>query len=382
MSNNVLNTKIGSPYSFAFENHSKEQKKILTAELFEQLLIFDKVTITTNRINSALIFLISSFGINTVERLLESGYIQFMISAPVLVTSEGKQLENGQIDETVIYGQTPIAAGSLSTDDLDPERNIKFALSNFQLHKDRKRIFTKKALKNYIVPNGMLISTNSANIVIDAYKNNSLQELGLPFEKEPEQLNKIERRVLLDLGYKVLETALLSHYNLKSYENFEHFSICKQNFKNIGKAYNISDNTTTILRLEGLPDLKDLFIKEIKDFDRIFKIRHLPNAKYYRKWINEVGENSNSIEVTKEYLNEIKGNTKFFETNQGKFIKNLGVFGVNSVLGASIAGIPGAVAGYTLGLLETFWLDKILKGKNPSMFISDLAKLVENDKAL
>jgi len=32
-----------------------------------------------------------------------------------------------------------------------------------------------------------------------------------------------------------------------------------------------------------------------------------------------------------EYINEIKGSNNFFETNEGKFLKNLTFFGVNSI---------------------------------------------------
>jgi len=34
----------------------------------------------------------------------------------------------------------------------------------------------------------MLVATDAANLIIDAYRNNNLADLGLPFEKGPEQL--------------------------------------------------------------------------------------------------------------------------------------------------------------------------------------------------
>jgi hypothetical protein len=374
MKSEVFNNSIGAPFRFDTPKLSEEQGRQIIAGLFEQLLIFDKITITTNRLNSTLIFLIDKLGINTVEKLLDYGYLRLMIWSPVIVTGSGRQLKDGSIDESVIYGKPPISAGSLTDDDLDPERNIHAALNHFGLNRDRKRIFTKRAINKYVVPNGMEFSSDSTKLIIDAYQNNSLRELGLPYEREPNQLHLKERQLLLELGYKVLETALLSKYNLKSFQNYEHYSICKQNLSNIGKAYNVSENTDTLFKLEGLPNLKDLFLQERMDFDSVFRIRHLPTAKYYRKWINAVGEDKNADEITKEYLNEIKGSTRFFETTEGKFLKNLGIFGVNTVLGSAIAGTAGAVAGYTLGLLETFWLDNILKGKNPSMFIDDIKK--------
>jgi hypothetical protein len=389
LTSEVFNNSVGTPHDFGYTQLTPDQEKEILASLFEQLLIFDKITIATNRLNFALAFLISKLGLKTVERLLDSGYIRLMIYAPIIVSGTGREREDGTKDESVIYGQAPISAGSLSDKELEPERNIHYALSHFPFAKDVKRKFTKRAIKNYVVPDGMKISTYSEKLIIEAYLNNNLASLGLPFEKEPTQLDMNQRGILLDLGHKVIETSILSQYNLKSFENYEHYAICEQNFANIGKAFHISNNTTEIFKIENLPNLKALYLNEKLDFDSVFKIRHFSTAKYYRKWINEIGENANSNEVTAEYLNEIKGNTKFFETTKGKFVKNLGLFGVSTGLGAAIGGQLGAVTGtavgkiaepavdYGLGLLETFWLDNLLKGKNPSMFIDKIKKEIK-----
>jgi len=379
MNSNVLNSNMGSPYSFEHPRMNDEQDKQIIARLFEQLMIFDCITITTSRINFALYFLIKNLGINTVERLFESGYLKLMIWSPLIVTGNGRQRDDGTIDESVIFSQPPIAAASLSDSDTDPEKNIQMALQYFDLHRDRKRIFARLAAKNYVVPNGMDFSKNSTKLVLDAYENNSLAELGLPNVKEPTQLNLDERKILLNLGHKVLETTLLSKYHLKSYENFEHYSICKQNINNIGKAYNITDNSDKLFNLEGLPNLRELFLQEKISFDSVFKYRHLSNAKFYRKWINEKGENSSAIEITKEYLNEIKRNNSFFESSGGKFIKNLGLFGINTALTTAIAGPLGVAASYPLGLLEDYWLNSLLIGKTPSMFIEDIRREIPEE---
>jgi hypothetical protein len=377
MANEVFNNSIGSPYSFHYPKLTEEEDRQIIARLFEQILIFDKISITTNRINFALTFLISRLGINTVEQLLDCRYIQLVLWTLAIFTGTGRQREDGTVDESVIYGQPPIGAGALSQEDLDPENNIKKALANFNIHKDRQKIFIKRALNNYIIPDGMEFSIDSANLVINAYQNNSLASLGLPFEKEPNQLNLDERKLLLNLGHKVIETAILSKYNLKSYENYEHLEICKQNISNIGKAYNISENSSEIFHIENLPNLRELYLQERLSFNSVFKMRYLSTAKYYRNWINEIGENNNAQEITKEYLNEIKGNNKFFETTKGKLTKNVGIFSINTALGSAIAGPAGIVAGFALGLLETFWLDNILKGKTPSMFIDDIKNEIE-----
>jgi hypothetical protein len=58
-------------------------------------------------------------------------------------------------------------------------------------------------------------------------------------------------------------------------------------------------------------------------------------------------------------------------------VKTLGLYGVNTALGLTISGMAGAMSGLALGFLENFWLDDILKGRNPSMFIKDIRKDIE-----
>jgi len=381
--NTVLNNTLGSHYAFGdIPKFNHDQWQNVLADIFEQLMIFDSVTLTANRTNVALWFLLSRVGIDSVERMLEANYLHFILWSPIIVMSSGMQREDGSIDESAVMGQPPIVAGQLGDDDLDPELNIQRALAPFGLHKRRQRSFIKKALRHYTIPDGMLVATDAAKLVIDSYKNNDLEYLGLPMTKDPEQMTVAERGKLLDLGNAVTETAILSQYGMKSYENYEAYSVCKKNLENIGKGYNMSGNTSRLFNLENLPDLKELFKAEHLDFDTVFKLRHLPIAKNYRKWIDEVGQNGNQQEVTAEYLNAIRGDSKFFEKTGGKFLKNLLSFGASFELGAAVthaatlaAGVAAAAvavptAGYLFGLLDTFLIDSIVKGKNPSMFIN------------
>lgn len=381
MKSNVFNNTIFDKSELHYPQLTEAEERQILSEIFEQLLIFDKITIATNRVNSTLLVLYKLLGLYTLERMLESGFIEFMLWSPIIVTSTGRQLEDGTFDESVIYGKPPIAAGEYSKLDLDPEYNIDKALSKVFMRLDLKRGLKKKLIKNYIVLDGMSFSRDAEVLVIDSYKKNNLSNLDLPYLKEPEQLNAAERRKLLNLGNKVIETAVLSKYLLKSYENYEHYSICSQNLENIGKAYNVAGNTSEILKVENLPNLKSMFLQERMDFNNVFKIRYLSCAKYYRKWINKVGENANAQEIASEYLKEIQGKYKFYQTGTGKLFRNIGVFGITTELGNAIAGMPGVAVGFGLGLLDTFWLEGILKGKNPSMFIENIKKEMNTNNA-
>ena len=77
----------------------------------------------------------------------------------------------------------------------------------------------------------MEFSKESANLVIDAYTNNNLEKLGLVFEVEPNKLKLEQRRKLMGLGIKVLDTAILSKYQLKSYGNLNHYKFVNKIYK-------------------------------------------------------------------------------------------------------------------------------------------------------
>lgn len=385
MKNVLFNNSItkGSLLGRTTKLTAEEESEIL-AGLFEQLLLFDKIVLGTDKNNQTLVFLISKLGLETVERLIRSGYILFSIKSAAIFMGTGRRKEDGTIDESVIYEQPPIVGGSLNGDDIDPSANIYRALVRFGLSKQERNRLIKKITPKYIVNDGLELGGNAAKVVTDAYINNNLENLGLPFEKDPFDLDLEERKVLFNLGHTVLDTSILAKNGYKSYNNYEHLEISKKNLENIGKAYNISENVSEILRIENTPDLKAMFNQGGFEISDIFKLRHLSSAKYFRNWINEVGENSNSAEITEAYLNEVAGAKKFFETTKGKLLKNTFLYGAMSGLGTLIAGPVGGIVGagvkpvvepavdYGLGLLEEFVLDGIIEGKNPKSYIDKL----------
>lgn len=375
MGNAVYNNSIGVPSSLTYPNLNGAQTKFLLATLFEQLLLFDTVVITTNRVNFALFFLIKNIGVNVTEELLERGYIKFLLWTPVIAAGLGKE---GKYDEHLFDGQPPIIAGTFTKEDSIPKNNIDQALSRFRMNRDRKRILKRVAEKNYIVPDGMLLSKDASDLVISAYESNNLAELGLPFKEESDYLPTSKRKLLLNLSYSAIETAVVTEYNLKSYDNFNHYNIYKSNLDNIGKALEITENSSKILKLENLPDLKTLFINEKIRFEDVLAIRNLTNAKNYRNWINNIDESYDAKEITEEYINQIKGTSSYFAKNEVKLVKNVLTFVISTALGTAIAGPIGTLAGFGLGLLDTFILENIIKGKNPSMFVDDLKKKIEN----
>lgn len=383
--NQIVNTSIVG----SFPSFTKQEEDNILATFFEQLLLFDYIVISTDRENFTLFFLVRKLGIDTVERLFRAGYIKLSIKSAIIISGSGHALDDGSIDESVIYSQPPIVGGSLIKSDLDPEKNIHYGLKRFGFEKKKLRSLTKIIAPNYLSTDNMDLGVDTTNFIIDSYKSNLLENSGLPYIKEPEQLTLTERQKLLGLAHSVLEMGIISKNSFKSYSNYGNLEIAQNTFRNIGKAFKISENTSEILRIENTPDLKQIFLNNNFDISDIFKLRHLKTAKYFRNWINEIGENENSSEVTAAYLADIKEVKSFFNTTKGKIIKNTLLFGATSGLGALIAGPIGVVAGavakpfldigvdYGLSLIEEFTVDGIFAGKNPKIFIDKLKDEME-----
>lgn len=370
---------------------TKGQENEILALFFEQLLLFDYIVISTDKDNFSLTFLISKLGIETVERLVKSGYIKFSIKSALIVSGTGNKKADGTIDESVIYSQPPIVGGVLGDEELDAEKNIFRALTRFNIEKNLRNELIKLIAPSYISTDNMKLGTDTTDFIINSYTKNHLENLGLPFLKDPFDLNIEERQKLLGLGNSILEMGIISKNGFKSYNEFNNLEIAEKSFENIGKAFNISNNVTEILKFENTPDLKQIYLNNNFEVSDIFKLRHLKTAKYFRKWINEVGENADSKEVTEAYIAEISENKSFFNSTKGKIIKNTLLFGATTGLGTLLAGSIGGLVGtaikpiidpavdYGLGLIEEFTVDSIFAGKNPKIFIDKLKNEIKNN---
>lgn len=357
------------------ENPDKgyQRRKVL-ALLFEQFMLFDKVAVKIDQQNVGLYFLFAELGIDKVQELIERGVVIPVLWTPGIYMITGTDVGQGNIDQSTIIGRPPLVSGYLS--ELDPEKNIDTLLNYFQLTAGRKKGFKKAVAKKYVLPNNSL-SGQSVEIVMDAYLKNRFAPMGLPIEKEPEQLDLKERELLFKLGHQVLETSVLAEKRYKSYDKYENLHIAEEAMRNIESAYHVSENTTTIMTLESIADLKQMVLEENIPFNRVFDLRYKPNIKNYRKWINTVSVYTDAEYITKEYFDEITGKNKFIESKSGKFLRSVGMLAVGSGLGAALVGSggiwAGAVAGKSaelgLSLLDTYILDGVLKGWNPRMFV-------------
>jgi hypothetical protein len=269
----------GPEYTQAF------QRKLLLSVFFEQLLLFDHVAVKLERTNFGLWFLINELGIDLVETLITRGTIKLVLWDNLIFTSRGRSRDDGSIDESTIIGTPPLVAGNYVESDRDAERNIETALSYFSFTRERKRQFIRAVRDYYIFPKQDFAS-QATQIIIDAYESNRLANLGLRCEKDAINLNVDERTRLQELGYDILDTSVLSDLGFKSYDTYEIFSITESSIKEIEGALKVADNTSKILTIENVPDIRSLIMDNIIPFNSIFDIRHKNVVKNYRQWIS------------------------------------------------------------------------------------------------
>lgn len=376
----VLNTEICSFPSFSNPGWRMPPSEETLASLLEQILLFDKVVITTDLHNSSLIFLIRHLGLKETTTLLEMGYIKFIIPpAQVFYFKEN----DGEYNDIKNF-----RCDRIEPEVLDPESNVFKALCSVPItfEKDFIKYFIKLAAQNYISPDGGKIAHSSEKIILNAFKNGTLTNFGISNE-DSNKLDEYKSEIFTDLAFKVIESSILAVYEIKSYNDQTNIKLFDKCLSNIGNALQVTKNATEIFRIENVPNLKKLFQTEKISFDNLLELKESSVAVYFRKWINSISENANCDEMTCEYINTIKGKGKFFESTRGKFAKTITSFGVSAGLGGVIAGTTGALIGSILqpaadlglGLLENFWVDNLLKGKNPSMFIDEVRQDIKNE---
>lgn len=379
--NQVLNTEICSFPSFTNQGWKISKQEETLASFLEQLMLFDKVVFATDLFNSSLIFLIRHLGLRETVVLLEMGYIKFIIPpAQVFYFKANKHDEQH-------YDIKDFRCDKIEPEILDPEKNVFNALcsASLTLEKDFVKYFIKLAAQHYISPDGGKIADSSERIILEASKNGTLSNFGIS-EEECNSLDEYKSEIFTDLAFKIIESSILAVHDIKSYNDQTNIELFGKCLSNIGNALHVTKNASEIFRIENVPNLKNLFQSEKITFEKLLKLKESSVATYFRNWINTVGENTNCSEVTSKYVNTIKGKGKFFESNRGKFVKTITSFGISSGLGAIIAGGTGALVGSILhpvtdlglGLLENFWIDNLLRGRNPSMFIDEVRKDIKD----
>lgn len=129
----------------------------------------------------------------------------------------------------------------------------------------------------------------------------------------------------------------------------------------------VSDRSTdcfeSILNLKGVPDLLDLYSKNIISFDEILAIRNQSQAISFRYWIKE--NDYDREQVTRELLKPCKSKLT------SKLI---------SFIFPNVVGLINPVAGISASAVDSFFLQMLKDKWNPKLFLDDSLSKFLDDK--
>lgn len=366
-------------------NFGKTHTEVVASAL-EQLMLFDKVSIKVYGENVPITMLINQLGLNRVEKLIEEGALEFLLWTPMVA-----------YNVTELTGILPLVSGNTTTTvHIDPEESLTAGLQwlSNKLPERQLKGLVKKAADLYKIPDKHFAG-NSAKLVMDAYKSNKLAEYGMPMTKELVNFSLDERKKLAGFAQSVLETTILSSLEYSSFEKYNDYLLSSSTFAKIQDAIKIKRNADEILTLENIPDLKSVFIEQNVNLDRLLKVRGQRDAQKFREWLFTVSTAADAKDITKEYIDSLVDAKGFFETRGGKFVKTMSMYSLGAGVGTLIGGLPGTLLGGTVGkllepaadigldMLDTYFLDGLLRGWNPRIFIDKLKDTVtpiEEDK--
>lgn len=144
--------------------------------------------------------------------------------------------------------------------------------------------------------------------------------------------------------------------------------ILKDKLVRDGLKVNNIDDFASLLELNNLPDLRVAMESELLTFSEIWKLRKKGNAKRFRRWIKK-GSPKDARELEKMYVDNLKGKA---------FVNALPLRAIKFLVAAGV-GLYDPSAGLTASAIDSFFVDKLVKGYNPRLFIDEIGKLIKKN---
>jgi hypothetical protein len=349
------------------------------ASIFEQLMLFDKISFKVYGENILVPFLISQMGQDAFESLLDQEAIGFTLWTP-LVTHLVQD----------IPGVMALQSGTQSSPaHSDPEMSIELGLKwmSKQLFPGARRRLIKKLVPLYNVPSPNL-SRDAVGLTVSAFNSGKLDALNFSSSgKDIQNLTLPERKDLCRCATELLEYSFLIQHEMTSFSSKQYFSLFDESASKVQTLTTISAEFNRLAKLEGFPDLKALYTELNDPFKRLPQLRAKSSSAAFRKWLIETSSSGKEVDITKEYVDSIAESKGFFETKKGKLTKSVVMTAIGTGIGALIGGAEGAVGGAAVGktlevgadwaldLIDEFLISGLTKGWSPRMFFDDLGKL-------
>jgi hypothetical protein len=348
------------------------------ASLFEQLMLFDKISFKVYGENMLLGVLIRMFGMKGFEELVEQkavGFTLWTTDITYLVT------EAPGVDPLQFITQS-------SGPHVDPEASVMAGfkwMSNKPSYDQRRRLVRKIAPLYRTVPN--TFSQAAVNVVRSAYHSGKLNVLGMVNTQDYQRLPIDTRKQLCACGAEALEYSYLLSQQMTSYSNPNYYALFNDTAAHVRSKDTLTKNFQAIATIECFPDLPILRSELKIPLTTLPKLRQKRNSKQFRAWLADASYSNRDTHITKDYVDAIADAKGFFETRKGKITKSIAMTAIGTGIGALVAGAEGTLMGpgvakvlepvtdWGLDLVDEFILSGLTKGWTPQMFFDDLRKL-------
>lgn len=367
----VKNTSGAEPKPIEFISSLRRSER----ELFENLILFDKISYKVSGENIPLAVIISRLGVKKTEELIEQEAIEFLLW-----------------DQQILHfvndnpGVNPLVTSSLREGPLkDPETSIKTGLQWLKkpIRKSDERNIIRKVSDIYRYPHSDL-SRDMASFCNSAFESGKLEFFGLsPRRTSLRHMNIKERNKLNECAVKMMEYANMLEQGLTSYSDIGLYHLFDDSRKNIASAPKIKENYNEISQMECLPDLREIYSFIENPYEEIIKIRNKKSSEKLRRWLSEKSVPGESTEISKEYLDAISKVSKSNTNTSKRLTKTVALSAVSTIAGTLVAGPYGGAVGFSAGLggslgvdlLDEFLLKKISRNWSPRVFFDDIRKL-------
>lgn len=345
----------------------------LMGRFAENIMFHGGVSLSVYGENIPLALLVGALGPSGVEQLLEEGALEFALeNVSVIHPSEP------------IDGLDPIGALQLtSKTHCDPEESAKRGLRWHRgtLTKAQERTLVRRAAEAYVVGSEDL-AKNAASLAKEAYRHGLFTNLGLSPTKDIQRLNQAETKLLSRLAQETLDLAILGLHGYDTLESRTLASLVSAELDRLEELAGIEQAARRVFEIENLPALGDLVARGVLPIVRIPDLRRSSDAVRFREWLHDLATPLDAGYTSSRYVDSIVGRSGFWKRSKGKWAKILTVTALSTGLGSAVAAGPvagtiGAGGVFTLGaalnlgfsVLDTFVLNRVLRGWNPKSFV-------------
>lgn len=371
---------------------------LMYAELFEQLLLFDRVSIILGSMdNSALAALVVGFGFPELERAIALEVIEVVLPRTMSMVGMGPE-GAGRKDPSLLSGVPPVVYGVPQGGAFgNPEEAVLDALKYVAGYKEHEKQSFAKRIAPHIKLGSLNDGDKAVKIVTDAYESDALRPVGLPFVGTSLAFSAESRFHFQHLTSEIEKTIFVAENNYGLYNTPAVYSIAKQAVGLVEDALNIQKGGDTILEeAERIPNLRALYLSRKAGFATAMQLRERNDNALFRKWIQDASNPAERSYIISKYIEAISKPTGFSETIPGQLLKGLFMQGIGPAVGAAAALASGGISvaagglwGYAAGAVAkpvieagaNLFLDKIAgsmyKGWTPKQFVNRVKKISE-----